>query len=78
MALAVRLICISYRYCHVQNSVPDEVAEAVAHRVVSSLLDYCNALYARMSEVYSYSEYRMQEKMRSYHTYSDETIGHTD
>jgi len=36
---------------HVRDSLPDEVAKTVAHSVVSSLLDYCNALYAGMAEV---------------------------
>jgi len=36
---------------HVRDSLPDEVAKAVAHSIVDSLLDYCNALYAVMSEV---------------------------
>jgi len=33
------------------DSLLDEVAKAVTHIVVSSRVDYCNALYAGMSEI---------------------------
>jgi hypothetical protein len=35
--------------CHVRDSLPDDVAITVACSIVSSRLDYCNALYAGIS-----------------------------
>jgi len=67
-------------FCRVRGSlpVPDKVAKAVAHSEVSSLVDYCDALYAGTSEVNSLKLctstcYCAQEEMRAYHTYSDRT-----
>ena len=36
---------------HVRNSLPDEVAKTVAISIVTSRLDYCNALYFGMTNV---------------------------
>jgi len=46
-----------------RDSLLNEVARAIAHGVVISLLDYCNALYTRMSEVNLLKSQRVQNAL---------------
>jgi len=59
---------------HIRDSLPDDVARTVACSIVSSRLDYCNALYAGMSSNNFKKLQRVQNtlaQVRQYHTSTD-------